>query len=72
MYITFGQDHAHAIGGKTYDKDCVAVIECEGFVDGREKAFDAFGDKFSFSYMDDQFDMGSLDKYYHRGLIELD
>lgn len=26
-YITFGQKHTHSVGGKTFDKDCVAVIE---------------------------------------------
>jgi hypothetical protein len=28
-YVTFGQDHAHAVNGKTFDKDCVAIIHSE-------------------------------------------
>ena len=33
-YVTFGFDHAHAINGKTFDKDCVAVIESESAENG--------------------------------------
>lgn len=49
-YVTFGQSHAHAINGKTFDKDCVAVIHHAKEEDGRELAFELFGSKFCFEY----------------------
>ena len=68
-YITFGQDHRHEVNGKIFDKDCVAEIECTDHEDGRNKAFEAFGPTFAFSYTDlDQVGM----HYYHRGLVKLD
>ena len=48
--ITFGQIHVHSVNGKTFDKDCVAVIECEDYTDGRNKAFEYFDDKFHMCY----------------------
>lgn len=68
IYITFGQVHCHAIGGKTFDKDCVAVIKCESHGQGREIAFDAFGDKFFTSY--EESNMPKME-YFPRGFIEL-
>ena len=45
-YVTFGQVHVHKVQGKTLDRDTVAVYEAESWEEGREKAFDLFGDKF--------------------------
>ncbi len=36
-YVTFGQTHAHSVNGKTFDKDCVAVIKTEKAWEGRDK-----------------------------------
>ena len=69
-YITFGQSHAHAVNGKTFDKDCVAVIEAESAEAGRNVAFETFGDKFCFSYAEPDFKPDMM-KYFPRGLIEL-
>lgn len=66
-YITFGQSHAHAVNGKTFDKDCVAMIPCSSAAEGRAKAFEIFGGKFCFSYFDETPDM----TYFPRGLMEV-
>ena len=50
IYITFGQIHVHSVNGKTFDKDCVAEIECNNHGEGRDLAFEYFGDKFFTSY----------------------
>ena len=49
-YVTFGFDHAHAIDGKTFDKDCVAIIHSSGAEEYRDLAFEYFGRKFCFEY----------------------
>jgi hypothetical protein len=67
-YVTFGFDHVHTINGKTFDKDCVAVIECSSSEDGRNKAFEYFGDRFCFEYHEKYFKMESL-KYFRNGLV---
>lgn len=69
-YITFGQVHTHFIAGITFDKDCVAVVECDSAKDGREKAFKFFGDKFHNASLEDDFDIDDL-KYYPRGFVEI-
>lgn len=69
-YITFGQDHAHEVNGKTLDKDCVAVIEGESAGKNREKAFELFGPKFCFEYPEQHFPFDSM-HYYSRGFIQV-
>lgn len=49
-YFTFGQAHAHAVGGFTYDKDVVVVIEAEDEGKARKIMSDAFGLKWAFCY----------------------
>lgn len=68
LYITFGQVHVHSVNGKTFDKDCVALIECTDEEQGREQAFALFGGKFCFSYPDTPPDM----QYFPRGIINID
>lgn len=70
-YVTFGQIHVHSVNGKTFDKDCVAVIKAETFEDGRQKAFEYFGPKFATSYQDNQWDNKDM-KYFPRGYIEVE
>lgn len=28
-YVTFGWGHSHCINGKTFDKDCVAIVDSD-------------------------------------------
>lgn len=37
FYFTFGQNHAHSVEGKTFDKDCVVEIEAESSGKARDK-----------------------------------
>ena len=69
-YVTFGQNHVHSVNGKKFDKDCVAVYEAKSVDDGRKKAFEYFGSKFSFDYHGDMWDEDDL-IYYKRGYINL-
>lgn len=64
FYITFGQIHTHSVEGKTFDKDCVAVIRAENYEDARKLAFEVFGKKWAFAHREKP-EM----KYCHRGLI---
>ena len=70
IYITFGQVHAHSVNGKTFDKDCIAVIEAEGENEGRAAAFEYFGDKWFTSYTEDTFPPESKN-YFPRGFIDV-
>lgn len=38
FYFTFGQIHAHRVGGKTLDKDCVVCIKAKSYKAAREIA----------------------------------
>ena len=69
-FVTFGQIHVHSISGKTFDKDCVAVIECNNASHGRELAFEIFGQKFAMEYSEKEFNMKYM-KYYPRGFIHV-
>jgi hypothetical protein len=68
VYITFGQCHAHAVAGKTFDRNCVALIKAENINQGREKAFEYFGDKWFTSYSPNSPEM----EYFPRGIIEVE
>ena len=65
-YFTFGQSHAHAYGGVTYDKDCVVEIDADSSNDARQRMFDAFGDKWSMQY-----DLLPNMEYFPRGIFKL-
>ena len=62
-YFTFGQNHAHAIDGFTYDKDIVVKITAE---DPRAKMVEVFGQKWAFEY-NERPDMS----FYPRGIKEI-
>ena len=49
-YFTFGQSHAHSVGGFTYDKDVVVEIEAVGSNTARQIMFDTFGRTWSMQY----------------------
>lgn len=70
-YVTFGQIHVHSVNGKTFDKDCVAVIEAKDAEAGRAKAFEIFGEKFCFTYPEDKFIKDKMMEWFPRGLIEV-
>ncbi len=69
LYITFGQDHTHRANNQTFDKDSVAEIECESWVNGRNIAFDLFGDKFATSYDEDQITERFM-SHFPRGILK--
>jgi len=71
FYITFGWGHVHSIGGKTLDKDSVAVIDMPTYKDARNRAFELFGPKFGFIQTEDKWDDETLLQYFPRGLIEI-
>lgn len=62
-YFTFGQYHAHAVNGITFDKDCVVEIEAD---DPRQVMYETFGQKWAFEYSNLP-DM----RYFPRGVIKL-
>ena len=68
IFVTFGQVHAHSINGKTFDKDCIAVIDAENHAEGRKRAFELFGDKFFTTYTDGSFPKDNI-RFFPRGLI---
>jgi hypothetical protein len=65
-YFTFGQNHAHSVSGRTFDKDSVVEIEAADPDAARKIMFDTFGQKWSFQYPEPP-DM----KYFPRGIIPL-
>jgi len=65
-YITFGQVHVHSVGGRTFDKDCVAVVNGETPGQCDDMAFELFDGKFH-GHSARMSDMS----YYPRGLIEV-
>ena len=70
-YVTFGQTHAHSVNGKTFDKDCVAVIESESAESGRVYAFDYFGYRFCTTFYDKEWKEDIQMRYYPRGYINV-
>lgn len=67
-YITFGQDHKHIIGDRTYDKDCIATISCANASEGRQLTVDVFGDKFCTTYHEEDLPEGVL-RHFPRGFL---
>lgn len=67
-FVTFGQVHIHSVNGKTFDKDCVAVIVSSSPHEGRGIAFNTFDSKFSFEYPEKHWNIDRL-RYYPRGYI---
>lgn len=71
LVITFGQDHRHVIDGVVFDRNCVGLIECNNFAEGRQIAFSTFGTAFctthvrNGSYWKEQF----IKDFYPRGYI---
>jgi len=70
MFVTFGQNHAHAIDGTTFDKDSICVIKCGSYGEGRDIAMEAFNKKFCTSYYEEEWD-GEKMMYFPRGYLFL-
>ena len=68
LFISFGQEHAHRVNGHTFDKDSIARINCESYKDGREKAFEFFGDKFAFDYSYEEIEKNL--HFFPRGILD--
>jgi len=71
FYITFGWGHTHSIGGKTLDKDSVAIIDAFNYENARNRAFELFGPKFGLVYREDEWNDKNLAQYFPRGLIKI-
>lgn len=70
-YVTFGQLHTHRVNGITVDCDCVASFEAADYMEGREKAWSLFGDKFFTDYHGEEIENVGLE-YFPRGIINID
>lgn len=71
FFVTFGPAHVHSVNGKTFDTDCVCVIEAEDAAKGREIAFEAFGPVYAFLYPEVDWDDTDA-VYFQRGFIDLE
>lgn len=71
MFITFGFGHAHSVGGKTFDKDTVAVINGSSVEDCDKKAFEWFDGKFHQHVPEDQWDHDKMMPYFPKGYVEV-
>ena len=69
--ITFGQIHVHSVEGKTYDKDCVALIYAESQGTAHAYAIEVFDSKFHRCYSEETYDTKGHSEYYPRGKIVL-
>jgi len=72
IYITFGQGHTHRVNNKTFDCDCVAVINAIDEEAGRTRAHELFGPQWSTSYTEEMFIKGDFMKYFPRGEMEVE
>ena len=69
-YITFGQVHAHAIAGITYDRDCVAELEAETRGEAHTMAMEIFDGKFHQCVTEKQCDAKFM-SYFPRGILKV-
>lgn len=68
-YITFGQAHAHAIAGITYDRNCLAELEAETKEEAHIRAMAIF--KGMFHNCHPESELPRVLKYYPRGVIKV-
>jgi hypothetical protein len=68
IYITFGQSHKHTVNGILFDHNTIASIECKTHSDGRDIAFQLFGEKFCTSYENEIFESLHL---FPKGIVEV-
>lgn len=65
-WYTFGQQHVHRIGDRTFDADCVAAITS---TDPRARAVELFGDRWAFEYL--HLEDVQVERFYPRGVMEI-
>jgi len=70
FYITFGQGHAHHVGGKLFHPNLVGTIRADNMIEARKIAFEYFGAKFCFMYSEDDFDFKSM-TFFPDGFLEV-
>lgn len=70
IYVSFGQIHVHSVNGKTFDKNVLAEISCSSMEEGRDKAFEYFGDKFGTTY-DEKSALSNL-HYFPNGILPVE
>lgn len=70
-YVTFGQSHTHRVNNKTFDADCVAVIDAESYDAGRKKAEEYFGLQFCTTHTDQDWTPAKA-SFYPRGCIPVE
>ena len=68
-YITFGQVHTHSVGGKTFDKDCLAELEEDSPEAAHNMAMAIFSGKFHNCHPESM--LSEVIKYYPRGVIKV-
>lgn len=64
-FFTFGQSHAHAVDGLTFDKDSVVLIIGD-YGAARAKMVELFGQKWGFQYDFENF----KPHYFPRGILK--
>lgn len=69
FYVTFGQAHVHSINGKTFDKDCVGVIEAETYEVATDLVRELTGNRYHDLDVIEKMSAQTMDKYYPRGFI---
>ena len=69
VIITFGRVHVHRVNNLTFDKDCVAVITCVDYEDGRKRAFKLFKDKWARCFPRKEWNELKM-KYFPRGYLK--
>lgn len=69
FYITFGQVHAHSIGGKTFDRNCLAEIEADSKKEAHDIAMKIFNAKFHNCHPESE--LPNVIEYYPRGVIKV-
>ena len=68
-YITFGQVHRHEVGGKFFDKDCIARVGGESIDEVYANVRDSFGVTYATSYSWE--DLQNIITLFPRGVIPL-
>lgn len=69
FYITFGQAHVHSIAGRTYDKDCLAVMYCQDKKEAHDVAMELFNARFHEVHTEK--DLPDIIEYFPRGVIKV-
>lgn len=69
-YISFGQSHVHSKGGRTFDKDCLAEVECNSQGEAQELAMLIFDGIFHNVYTEEALKREGFMDFFPRGIIK--